>query len=453
MAQFDLARTDTIVALATAPAPAAIAVIRASGPHAAQIRQRVFRPRRRGEPRPFTQTLGTIVDPFDNDATIDEGLCTTFPAGRSYTGEESFELSVHGNPALVRRVLRLLEAAGGRPAEPGEFTLRAYLTGRMDLSAAEAVHDLVKARSERAARQALLHLQGGLKARTEGLRQRIVDTLAELEARLDFPDEPIGPAETARLVAALGTAEQALTDLLASAAYGQRQREGARVVLVGRPNVGKSTLLNALYGEERALVFDQPGTTRDALEVEIALDGQLIVLVDVAGLRATDDIDPVEALGIARVQEELQRASGALFLRDTPRQHEVADAAIRGQIPEHVAILEVQTKVDLAPDRSLPIAVSAVTRAGLDALKIHLRELVFAESNDDVVLTRDRHRVAVAESRDATREAIQALRAGLPHEVVCGELRRAATGIDALLGADTNGDVLETIFRRFCIGK
>ena len=452
MAQFDLARIDTIAALATAPAPAAIAVIRASGPDASSIRQRIFRPHR-GLQRPFVQTFGTVIDPDEDNAIIDEVLCTAFLPGRSYTGEDSFEISVHGSPVVVRRILRLLEAMGCRPAQPGEFTLRAYLTGRLDLSAAEAVHDLVQAKSARAARQALLHVQGGLKARTEDLRTSIVDVLAELEARLDFPEEPLGEAATDRLEAELLQAERALSELLASAAFGRRQREGARVVLVGRPNVGKSTLLNALYGEDRALVFDQPGTTRDALEVELPLDGQLVVLVDVAGLRATDDIDPVEALGIARVKEELQRASGALFLRDAPERHAETDAAIRAQIPSHVSVLEVETKTDLAERATLALAISAVTKDGLDELKAQLRALVFPENTDDVVLTRDRHRAWVEECRDATREAVAALRANLPHEVVCGELRRAAGGLDALLGADTSADVLDTIFRRFCIGK
>ena len=452
MAQFDLRRTDTIVALATAPAPAALAVIRASGPQADKVRRQVFQPYR-GRQRAFVQTLGTVVDPARDHTAVDEVLCTAFPKGKSYTGEASFEFSLHGSPVVVRQVLRILEEAGCRPAEPGEFTLRAYLTGRLDLSAAEAVCDLVLARGERAARQALLHLQGGLKTHTEALRGAIIDVLAELEARLDFPEDDLGQATTARLDARLATAETALSKLLQSAAFGQRQREGARVVLVGRPNVGKSTLLNTLYGEERALVFDQPGTTRDALEVEISLEGQVMILVDVAGVRALGNIDPVEALGIARVQQELGRASIALFLRDDPEAHREADAAIRAQIPPHVTVLEIETKADQHAAPQLPLAISAQTGLGLVELKALLHQHLFAESSDDVVLTRERHRRWVEDSRDATREARVALAADLPHEVICGELRRAAAGLDTLLGADTNEDVLETIFSRFCIGK
>ncbi len=451
MARFDLRRTDTIVALATAPGPAAIAVIRVSGDDADASRARIFQAHR-GEQRPFVQTLGDVVDPATGEP-VDEALCTAFPAKKSYTGEPSFELSLHGSPYLVRRVLGILETVGCRPAEPGEFTLRAFLTGRLDLSAAEAVHDLVKARSERSARQALLHVQGGLKDHTEALRASIIDVLSELEARLDFPDEPLGDAATERLTTTLTNAGRALDALLQSAAFGQRQREGARVVLLGRPNVGKSTLLNALYGEQRALVFDQPGTTRDSLEVELMIDGQVVVLVDVAGLRTSDDIDPVEALGIARVKEELQRANCALFLRDDPAHHAEVDAAIRAQIPSHVTVVEVETKSDLRRSTAIDLAISAMTGGGLLELRQRLAEVLFSDRTDDVVLTRDRHRVWVEQSRGATAEAIAALEAGLPHEVVCGELRRAASSLDALLGADTSAEVLDTIFRRFCIGK
>lgn len=451
MVQFDLTRKDTICALATPLAPSAIAVIRASGSRATAVRQTIFKPYR-GQQRPFIQTLGQVVD-SSTDEVIDEALCTAFPEGKSYTGEDSFELSIHGNPQMARRILLLLEKQGCRPAEPGEFTLRAYLTGRMDLSAAEAVHDLVEARSERASRQALLHVQGGLRGRTEELRQTIIDVLAELEARLDFPEEPLGSARTDALEARLSAAESHLSSLLQSAAFGQRQREGARVVLVGRPNVGKSTLLNKLYGEDRALVFDQPGTTRDALEVEVALGGHHVVLVDVAGLRSTEDIDPVEALGIQRVKDELSRASVALFLRDAPECHEKMDAEIRAQIPSHVTVLEVETKEDTPGSAVLPLAISAHTGQGINALLSKLSDSLFSEGTDDVVLTRERHRAWISASRDATREAIQALRFDLPHEVICGELRSAATSLDALLGVDTNADVLETIFSRFCIGK
>ena len=451
MVQFDLTRRDTIFALATAPAPAAISVIRVSGPQADGVREQLFCPKSGLVQRPFVLTLGVVVDSAGE--VVDEGLCAAFPEAKSYTGENSFELSVHGSPVIVRRVMGILRGLGCRPAQPGEFTLRAYLTGRMDLSSAEAVHDLIEARSDRAARQALLHVQGGLKFRAEALRSTIVDVLAELEARLDFPEDSLGEAETHRLQTSLSEAERELSLLLASAAFGRRQREGARVVLVGRPNAGKSTLLNVLYGEERALVFDVPGTTRDALEVDIELEGQRIVLVDVAGLRSVEGIDPVEALGIARVKEELGRASGAIFLRDAPQTHLELDAAIRRQIPEHVQVLEVETKLDITQAPSLEIAISAHTGEGLDVLKRQLSQMLFSENTDEVILTRERHRAWVEESRDATREAIDVLKKNIPQEVACAELRRAASGLDALLGSDTGEDVLETIFNRFCIGK
>ncbi|MBX2812596.1 MAG: tRNA uridine-5-carboxymethylaminomethyl(34) synthesis GTPase MnmE [Myxococcales bacterium] len=451
MASFDLHRVDTITALATAPAPSALAIIRVSGPKAHAIRQQIFVPRREKQSF-FIQTLGEIVHPQSSHEVIDEAMCTAFPGPKSYTGEDSFELSLHGNPYLVGQVLAALESLGCRPAEAGEFTLRAYLTGRMDLSSAEAVHDLVKARSERAARQALIHLQGGLQTQVQALRSVIINVLAELEARLDFPEELLGDSRTLHGLRELSAAEAQLTQLLSSASYGQRQREGARVVLLGRPNVGKSTLLNTLYGEERALVFELPGTTRDVLEVELEIDGYHFLLVDVAGLRTASDVDPVEALGMGRVVDELKRASCVLFLRDCPKDNQLEDEAIRKSIPDHVVVIEVETKADKNQPQ-LPLAISAVTGVGIEDLKAQLRNQLYEESTNEVLLTRERHRVHVLQSRDATRDAIQAIQNHMPHEIVCGELRRASQGLDDLMGSNISEDVLETIFSRFCIGK
>lgn len=461
MTRFDLSRKDTVCALATAPAPAAIAVVRVSGPDADAVRARVFRPRRPPQ-RPFVATLGDVLDASaerPEEAVVDEALCTAFPEGRSYTGEPSFELSLHGGPLRVRAALRSLLAAGCRLAEPGELTLRAVLNGRMDLSQAEAVHDLVMARSDEAARAALRSLKGGLARTLEPVRAALVDALAEIEARLDFPDEDLGEAAKDALLGRLQDAACSLDRLLASAALGERLMEGARVVLYGLPNAGKSTLLNALVGEERALVHETPGTTRDVLEAERIFDGVPAVLVDVAGVRHEGDIHPVEALGIARAREELARADLVLLVVDAA----APDAALRltslwADVGETNA-LAVLTKRDLAPKAPLPdgvLAVSAKTGDGIDALADAIANRLVGEKApeaSEVVLTRARQRREVEAARDALVAARGALDAGEVHEVVASELRAAGRSLDRLLGRRLDDDVMDAVFSRFCIGK
>lgn len=461
MTRFDLERQDTICALATAPQPAALAVVRVSGRNADRVRARVFRPRRAHEQRPFVATLGDVVDASaPSPALLDEALCTAFPEGRSYTGEASFELSLHGGPSRAKSVLRALVAAGCRLAEPGEMTLRAVLTGRMGLTEAEAVHQLVFARSDEAARAALRNLHGGLQKALEPVRDAVVDALAEIEARLDFPDEELGEAELARLHASLDEARDALAKLLEGALLGRRLLEGARVVLFGLPNAGKSTLLNALVGEERALVHESPGTTRDVLEAEASFGGVPAVLVDVAGVREGPDVHPVEALGVARAKDELKRADLVLLVVDaSAADREPTAAALRDHAlaTESVVVL---TKRDLVegelrvPEGAL--ALSARSGEGLAALRDRVQALLTGEratDRDEALLAGARQKEEVERAHAALGEAASALRAGFAHEVVASELRTAGRALDRLLGRRLDEDVLDVVFSRFCIGK
>jgi len=453
VAHFDLSRKDTICALATAPQAAALAVIRVSGPDAEAVRDRVFKPKRGRSPKPFVATLGHVVrEQAGALHLVDEALCLTFPEGRSYTGEAGFELSIHGGPTRVRAVLELLRAHGCRMAEPGELTLRAVLTGRMDLCAAEAVHDVVVARSDVAAEAALRNLAGELGLKLDAARAHVVDVLAELEARLDFPDEDLEPMAAARLVATLEMAERDLSRLLDGARLGQRLTDGARVVLYGLPNAGKSTLLNALVGEERALVHDSPGTTRDVLEAETVVAGVPITLVDVAGVRE-GEVHPVEAMGIARAKDELRRADLVLAVRDLsdPDAHAV-------DVRELVStpVVEVGTKVDLVgTDLGGVLAISARDGTGLDTLRACIADALVGDARlgDEAVLTRARQVEEVSAARDSVREAKDALEQGMPGEVVASELRRAGWALDRVLGRELDEEVLDTIFTRFCIGK
>lgn len=456
MSKFDLLGQDTICAPATAPAPAALAIIRVSGPNADAVLGRVFR-RRKGDglPRPLVATLGDVVD--DRGALIDEALCHRFEHGRSYTGDKSFELSIHGGPTRVSSTVRALVAAGCRLAEPGEFTLRAVLNGRMDLTAAEAVHDVVSAKSDAAARASLRALHGGIRQATTPVRTAIVDALAELEARMDYPDEDLGDASRAEIAESLAKAAEALNTLLDTADRGRKLTEGARVVLYGPPNAGKSTLLNALVGQERALVHNVPGTTRDVLEAESTFGGVPCVLVDVAGIREVG-AGEVEALGIARAKGELDRADVVVRL------HPLGDPTARTPLPDHLDahVIEVASKSDLA---EAPhgvddvLSISAASGAGMEALKEALERALGSDGtvDDGALLTRARQVEEVAEAKAALDAAKEALLSGAPDEIVASELRRAGRALDRLLGQVLEGelgeDVLDAVFSRFCIGK
>lgn len=451
--RFDLSRADTICAVATATAPAAIAVVRVSGARADDVRTRIFSPHR-GAQRPFAATLGNVRD--SNGELIDEALCVAFPSGRSYTGEASFELSLHGGPLRVQAALNALVVAGCRLAEPGEFTLRAVLTGRLDLCAAEAVHDVIHARTDAAARAALRALRGGLAERMAPVRGALVDALAEIEARLDFPDEELGATQLDSIAASLRRAAASLDALLGSSTLGQRLAGGARVVLYGPPNAGKSTLLNALLGEERALVHDEPGTTRDVLEAPFVLGGVAVTLVDVAGVRPLTEAGVVERLGIERALGEKARADIVVTLVPAPEPDAVAKVRDLG------GDVLVLSQHDRCGPGGLPsdvpddvITLSARTGLGLEALLARLTQLVTdgGARDEEVLLMHARQVEEVRAARQALEGAHEALESGAAGEVVASELRRGARALDRLLGRDIDVDVLDLIFSRFCIGK
>ncbi len=445
---FDLLRVDTIVALATAEAPAALAVVRVSGPRADNVRHAVFVPRRPPQ-RHFVATRGDLLD--ERGRPLDDCVCIAWPDRHSYTGEASFELSLHGSPVLARAAVRAVVARGCRLAEPGELTLRAVLTGRLDLTAAEAVDDVIRARSEAAARAAGRALRGGLALAVHEPRTAIVDALADIEARLDFPDEELGDLALAAHLPRLDAAHDALSRLLRTSAWGARLRDGARVVLYGPPNAGKSTLLNALAGEERALVHHEPGTTRDALEIELELGGARVTLVDVAGVRPLDEAGAVERLGIARADQERARA-------------DVVVAMVPADAPDALAALHslggdvlVLSKADLGPPSAIAPdvhLVSAREHVGLDALRLAVeRRLAPPDAADEAVLMRERQVASVSGAAEALASARAAIDDHAAGELVASELRRAGRALDGLLGKDVSSDVLEAVFARFCIGK
>jgi tRNA modification GTPase len=411
-----------------------------------------------------------VVHPHTGEHA-DRGLVTWFPSPASYTGEDMVEISGHGGRLTPLLVEAALLAAGTRRAGPGEFTRRAFAEGKVDLVQAEAVADLVGARSRALHRAALRQLDGGLSRRVTDLRAALVELEALLVHHLDFPEEDDAPVPLEHVSARAVAVAERLRQLEATAPEGELLRSGALVVLAGRPNVGKSSLFNALLGEERALVTEVPGTTRDAVEVEVSLGGYPFRLVDTAGLRETDEV--VERLGIEVAHRYLRAASAILFCAEAGRD---LDDGERGALDawrrEGIDVLVARTKADLVaearpgadpgaepdaePDGDADFAVSVVSGRGLDRLHRVLPERVYRElmtAGDAPVLTNERQRLAVARGRAEVEAFAAALDDGVPAEVAATHLRAAETALEETLGVLTPDEVLEHLFRNFCIGK
>lgn len=453
---------DTIAARTTAPGVGAVAVVRVSGPDAFAVLRSVC-PGLDGLPEARRATVAEVRDP-ETGEVIDRGLVTLFPGPASYTGEDVVEISGHGGHLAPELVLDACLQAGARTAEPGEFTRRAHLNGKIDLVQAEAVADLVEGRSRALHRAALHQLDRGLSTRIAALRGELVDLEALLTHHIDFPDEDDPPVELARVTARAEEVVEALERFLATAPEGELLREGAVTVLAGRPNSGKSSLFNALLGRERAIVTEVPGTTRDALEAVVSLGGFPFRLVDTAGLRESDD--RVEERGIEVARRYLEGADLVLLCVETGRAPGAEERRFLEGV-EGAPVVLVRTKADRAerggPEGDAPgraagsVTTSAHTGRGLDELRKLLPRLVYrglVETGDEnPVLTRRRHARGVRRARDEIRAFLVALRDGVPAEVAATHLRPAETALEEILGVISPDDVLDRVFREFCIGK
>ncbi len=446
---------DTIAALATPLGRSAIAVVRISGDRVRDVLSSLapeagpFKPRR---PR-----LASLRD-ADGDP-IDEGLTTLFAAPASFTGEDLAEISVHGSPIVVERLLRAIVAAGARLAKPGEFTERAFRLGKMDLVRAEAIRDLIDSRTEVAARVSAGRIEGALSTRLEGAREDLLAAAASLTATIDF-SEDVGEAVDPGVSARLSSARDALSRLAASYDTGRLLSAGCRVAILGRPNAGKSTLFNALLGTARAIVTDVPGTTRDALEATVDVGGVPVDLVDTAGLCETDD--RVERIGVARAREEGERAAAVLYVFDASegltgedRANLDALAALNGK-----PVAVVANKIDrLANDADLPAAALALCGLAPDAgarLRALLERTVAADVSSDSaseVLGSLRQRDLVNRAKSAAADAIDALERGDSPEYAATHVEAALAALADVFGETTSEDVLARIFATFCIGK
>jgi len=445
---------DTIAAIATPPGPGGIGIVRVSGPHAIALADAVFRRRRSGSWRSHQLYAGQLHDA--DGAALDAGLAVVMRAPHSYTGEDVLELHCHGSPVVLDQVLRTLLARGARPAHAGEFTKRAFLNGRLDLTQAEAVMTLVRARTADAAHTAASQLCGGLSAHVLGIREHLVRAKAHVEAQLDFGDEDVG-LDPEALAADVAAARDAVDALLANT-RGELLQNGLRVALSGRPNAGKSSLLNALVGADRAIVTPEPGTTRDVIEVNVDVGGVPVTLIDTAGLR--DAGDAVERLGVARAEDAAARADLVLLVLDTARPF-AEQAALVGRA-DAIAVLnkcDLPARWSAADEAAVAAAhpcvrVSATAPLGIDALRQALLARAGAEWADNVPpLTSARQRAALTHVAESLRAAHASLAAALPPELVAVDLQAALEHIGTVTGAVTSDDVLDAIFREFCIGK
>ncbi len=436
---------ETIAACATAPGMGAVGLIRVSGARAREIVASIAGDGLMAQPH-STVALRSL---HDAAGLIDKVLVCVFDAPRSYTGENVVEISVHGAPYIVRRTLEALFRAGARPAEAGEFTLRAFLNGKMDLAQAEAVADLIAAQNEHAHRLALRQLRGGISQKLDALRERLLHFAALIELELDFSEEDVEFARREDLLTLLAEVEKETRNLTDSFRGGRAVSQGIPLVLAGKPNTGKSTLLNALLEDNRAIVSDVPGTTRDVVEDRLFLGGFEFRIMDTAGLRETTDV--VEAEGVRRSKAKIAAAAVVVFLHDPCEPPDLSGL----EIADDATLITVASKFDLspkaAPKGSLPLSVH--TGLGLEELKTKIVEHAQSLLRDGEMLTHARHYEALMRAADALVATREALTAGASGEIVALELRRVLEHIGSVTGKIESDEVLGAIFSKFCIGK
>ncbi len=445
---------DTIVAPATPPGRGALGIVRVSGPGARAVAQVLL-----GSVPPAR--LASARSARRGGALIDRVVATFWEAPATPTGEDLLEICAHGSPEILRELVDAAVDAGARPAEPGEFTRRAFVCGRMDLAQAEAAAELIAARGARARAAALARLEGGLARALAGPRAELRAAAAELEARLDHPDEDLPPPAPGEFAASLRGPAEALDALLRAHARAAAARAGLRVCLAGRPNAGKSSLLNAWCGRERAIVRPEPGTTRDLIEAEVVVEGLAVTLVDTAGLRE-DAHDPAELDGISRAERALADCDVAVLVGDATRpDDETSRAAARRALAAAARagrpVVPVWNKCDAAAAPPGGLAVSARTGAGLDALARAVSAAAGAapgdEGEDLLSGARDRAEIAAARE-DILQAAARALDGGAEWTLLCAEhLRRAHAALGRALGEGAPDEILREVFSRFCVGK
>ena len=457
---------DIIAAIATGHSPTAIGIIRVSGEGCFALCDQVFRA---ANGRPFPEqpshkmVFGEMLDA--ESRVIDRGLAVRFPGPHSYTGEDSAEFHCHGSPVVLRELLDALFAAGARQAKAGEFTQRAFLNGRLDLTQAEAVIDLIDAETAAAARNAAAQLDGGLRRVLEPIQDALLEIASRFYAVVDYPDEDIEDVKPEQVAEALSSAEKQLSSLLATCQRGKVLKSGVRTAIVGRPNAGKSSLLNALAGYERAIVTDIPGTTRDTVEESVLCGGVLLRLIDTAGIRDTEDV--VEQKGVERSRKALESADLVLAVVDSSVPLTDEDLEVLRLAAENPRWIAVFSKCDLwdtkahsvgiigSPAPAASVTLSSVTGEGLGDLENAVAALFPAGDPKEAgsLLTDQRQEEAARRARDAVRRAKDALENGLTPDAVLTDAEEALDSLGELTGRTAKEEIVSRIFSRFCVGK
>lgn len=454
----------TIGALATAAQPAGVAIVRVSGPRASSSIHAIFRGKHDPVDDPRRLTFGTLVD-YESGLPIDKCLAVFMPGPNSYTGEDIAEFQFHGSPLISEKVLRSIYSFGVVPAEPGEFTKRAYLNGKIDLIQAEAIGDLITATSDRALKFASEQLQGKLSQVIYSIGEPLRDSLAEIEANLDFPEEDISPDTKAKIVNKIQDNLKKLVQLIATYDYGSVVKEGFRVLICGKPNAGKSSLLNLILGKQRAIVTDVSGTTRDLIEEQVTLDGYSFIFCDSAGIRETED--EVEKIGIELAYSKISWADLVLVIADATDEDLTWQELTKELQGKASQIWMVINKIDLNSkavgsyfcDSSVckqNLYLSAKTKNGFSTLikalieEVKSRSLTLSDEASGIV-TNERHRYCLLSAKSALEAAI--LHINMPLEVISVDLRNALNNLGELIGTTSTEDILGRIFSKFCIGK
>jgi tRNA modification GTPase len=450
---------DTIAAISTPPGRGGIGIVRLSGPVSLQIATTIFHTEStndRGTPN--RAQFGRIVDPA-SDEVVDQAILTFFKAPHSYTGEDIVEISCHGSPIILARVLQLTLDRGARIAEPGEFTLRAFFNKRIDLAQAQAVRDLIDAQTQYQARVATKQLEGALSLKITPIKEAVIKVIVHLESSVEFVEEDISPDAAAKLLGKLDDAAEELTAIANSFSFGRYVREGFDLAIVGRPNVGKSSVFNRLIGSDRAIVTELPGTTRDALYERTSISGVPVRLIDTAGIRETTDL--VESIGISRSRTAIADADVSLLVLDASEPLTDDDIGLLNHLSQERRIValnktDLPARLEAGSIPSAPLSISALTGEGFDLLT----ETIFARlagdtsaERDDIMLTDARQHSAVQGAIEQLRDASELIRTRELEEIVLLKLRGALSSLGEITGETLTDDILGQIFSRFCIGK